>query len=111
MIQLQFTVVNNLGQNNKNDPTSHKQLQIDMKFLNSILLRELIEKIEVYHTEGSGKSKIQRIIIHYKFLGVLNIPNEFQGNNTVLETCDRVAVEYIAAKEKRHKKQQVNYLL
>ena len=80
--------------------TANVKKLFDMKFLNPILLRELIEKIEVYHTEGSGKSKIQRIIIHYKFLGVLNIPNKFQGNNVVLETRDGVAVEYIAAKEK-----------
>ncbi len=94
--------LNNLEEmaNKQKQFTANVKKLFDMKFLNPILLRELIEKIEVYHTEGSGKSKIQRIIIHYKFLGVLNIPNEFQGNNVVLETRDGVAVEYIAAKEK-----------
>ena len=94
--------LNNLEEmaNKQKQFTANVKKLFDMKFLNSILLRELIEKIEVYHTEGSGKSKMQRIIIHYKFLGVLNIPNEFQGNNVVLETRDGVAVEYIAAKEK-----------
>lgn len=93
---------------NQLDDMANKQLQFtktvqklfNMKYLNSILLRELIEKIEVYHAEGSGKSKLQRIIIHYRFLGVLDIPNEFQGNNVVLETRDGVAIEYIATKEK-----------
>ena len=76
------------------------QKLFDLKYLNPILLRELIDRIEVYHTEGSGKSKIQRIIIHYRFLGVLDIPNEFQGNNVVLETRDGVAIEYISTTKK-----------
>lgn len=42
---------------------------MEMKILNPVILKELIEKIEVYHVEGSGKNKTQRIVIHYRFVG------------------------------------------
>ena len=59
-----------------------------------------IEKIEVYNIEGTGKAKTQRIIIHYKFLGILDVPNEFSGNNVVIEPREGVCVEYIPTKGK-----------
>ena len=73
---------------------------LEMKYINPILLKELIEKIEVYNIEGSGKSKTQRIIIHYKFLGVLDVPNEISGNNVVIESREGVAVEYLPVQGK-----------
>lgn len=66
----------------------------------SIILKELIEKIEVYNIEGTGKAKTQRIIIHYKFLGILDVSNEFSGNNVVIEPREGVCVEYIPTKGK-----------
>ena len=73
---------------------------LEMKYMNPILLKELIEKIEVYNIEGSGKSKTQRIVIHYKFLGILDVPNEFSGNNVVIEPREGVAVEYLPVQGK-----------
>ncbi len=76
---------------------------LEMKYINPILLKELkelIEKIEVYNIEGSGKSKTQRIVIHYKFLGILDVPNEFSGNNVVIESREGVAVEYLPVQGK-----------
>lgn len=37
--------------------------------LTKSLLNELIDRIEVYNTEGTGKEKTQRVVIFYKFIG------------------------------------------
>jgi len=50
--------------------------------------------------KDSGKSKTQRIVIHYKFLGILDVPNEFSGNNVVVEPREGVAVEYLPVQGK-----------
>lgn len=34
----------------------------------SALLHELIERIDVYEAEGTGKNRTQRIVIHYRFI-------------------------------------------
>lgn len=57
------------------------------------LLRELIDHIEVYETEGTGKNRTQRIMIYYKFVGVIEIPDS--GNNYIADTRKGVAVEYV----------------
>ena len=57
------------------------------------LLRELIDEITVYETEGVGKNRSQRIMIHYKFIGYIEIPE--CGSNYKADTRKGVAVEYI----------------
>ena len=47
---------------------------MEMKTLNPVILRELVEKIEVYQIEGTGKNRTQRVVIHYRFVGCLQIP-------------------------------------
>jgi hypothetical protein len=47
---------------------------MEMKTLNPVILRELIEKIEVYQIEGTGKNRTQRVVIHYRFVGCPQIP-------------------------------------
>ncbi len=41
---------------------------MEMKELTPALLKELIDKIEVHETEGVGKNRTQRIVIHYRFI-------------------------------------------
>lgn len=55
------------------------------------ILQELIEKIEVHSIEGKGKNRTQKIIIHYRFIGV--IENPIKEKNIVLEARQGVAVE------------------
>jgi hypothetical protein len=72
--------------------------------LNAHILRELIEKIEVYHVEGVGRSRTQNIVIHYRFIGVLEMPkrkpNESYNSQKdpdehyVLESRQGVAINY-----------------
>lgn len=66
---------------------------VEMEHLTAPLLRELIDKIVVYETEGTGKNRSQRIVIQYKFVGVIEIP-ECPSRYTA-DTRKGVAVNYV----------------
>lgn len=68
---------------------------MQMETLTPALLNELIEKIEVHSIEGKGKNKTQKIIIHYRFVGVID--NPVKEENIILEARQGVAVEYLTA--------------
>ena len=70
---------------------------MEMQTLTPVLLRELIEKIEVHNIEGTGKNRTQRITIHYRFMGVVQIPatTKQKQKNHKLDTRRGVAVEYL----------------
>ena len=59
------------------------------------LAKELFDHIDVYESEGKGKNKTQRIVIHYRFVGV--IENPVKEKNIVLEARQGVAVENLTA--------------
>lgn len=87
--------INNLGtmQQNKNRFIGAIRRFMEMQKLTAPLLRELIDEITVYETEGVGKNRSQRIMIHYKFIGYIEIPE--CGINYKADTRKGVAVEYI----------------
>ena len=66
---------------------------MEMQRLSAPLLRELIDHIDVYETEGTGKNRTQRIMIHYKFVGVIEIPDD--GDNYTADPRQGVTVEYV----------------
>ncbi len=66
-----------------------------MENLTAPLLRELIDKIEVYEVTGKGKNKKQRIKIHYRFVGYLELPSLVRRNNYREKTRKGVELEYI----------------
>lgn len=66
---------------------------IQMDKLTTPLLRELIDHIDVYETEGTGKNKTQRIVIHYRFVGNIEIPSN--GENFKMDMRQCMAVEYL----------------
>ena len=68
---------------------------IQMDKLTTPLLRELIDHIDVYETEGTGKNKTQRIVIHYRFVGNIEIPSDKE--NLKLDMRQGMAVEYLTA--------------
>ena len=70
---------------------------MQMDELTAPLLRELIDHIEVYETQGVGKSRTQRIAIHYRFVGYIDIPAAPLTSHYISETRQGVAVEYIPA--------------
>ena len=49
---------------------------MEMKMLTKNLLTGLIDRIEVHETEGVGKNRTQRVVIYYRFVGYLEIPDE-----------------------------------
>lgn len=59
------------------------------------LLQELVEHIDVFETEGIGKGRTQRIVIYYRFVGYVELPEEAYEENYIADTRKGVAVEYI----------------
>ena len=68
---------------------------MEMQTLTPILLREVIEKIEVFPVEGKGKDRTQRVIIHYRFVGRLDIPGIIERPRFILDSRQGVAIEYL----------------
>ena len=72
---------------------------MEMKTLTPTILHELVERIDVYQTQGRGKNRTQRIVIHYNFIGVLDLPEvEEYPENVVLDSRQGVAIEYLVGK-------------
>ena len=68
---------------------------MEMQTLTPAILHELIDKIEVHHVVGVGKSRVQQIIIHYRFVGCVEIPDAPQVTHTQ-DTRKGVYVTYEA---------------
>lgn len=65
---------------------------MQMDYLTAPLLRELIDHIDVFETEGIGKNRTQRIVIYYRFVGYVEIP---AAPRHPADTRQGVAVEYL----------------
>ena len=69
---------------------------LDIQVLTRLLLQELIDHIDVFETEGTGKNRTQRIAIYYRFVGYIEIPDfSHQMHNIKNDTRRGVAVEYV----------------
>jgi len=68
---------------------------MEMQTLTPAILRELIDRIEVYETEGSGKNRTQRVVIFYRFIGYLELPEGEINPNCKADLRRGVAVEYV----------------
>ncbi|MBQ4369564.1 MAG: recombinase family protein, partial [Oscillospiraceae bacterium] len=70
---------------------------MEMETLTAPLLQELIDHIDVYETEGTGTDRIQRIVIYYRFVGYIELPEAAfrRSDNYKANTRQGVAVEYI----------------
>ena len=66
---------------------------MEMDKLTAPLLRELIDHITVYETEGTGKNRSQRVVIHYRFIGMLEYPHTEPAYTA--DTRKGVAVKYL----------------
>ena len=66
-----------------------------MDRLTAPLLREFIDRIDVFETEGTGKNRTQRIVIYYRFVGYVEIPEVSQRPRIKADTRKGVAVEYL----------------
>ncbi len=91
--------LSNLGtmQKGKEQFISAVRKFMQMETLTAPLLKELIDKIVVYETQGTGKYRTQRIVIYYRFVGYLEIPlTESEWEYYQAYTRQGVAVEYIS---------------
>lgn len=68
---------------------------MEMQTLTALLLRELIDHIDVYDTQGIGKNRTQRIVIFYRFVGYIELPESTFKDRYTADTRQGVAVEYI----------------
>lgn len=68
---------------------------MQMDYLTAPLLRELIDHIDVFETEGTGKNRTQRIVIYYRFVGYVEIPAAPRHSHYKADTRQGVAVEYL----------------
>ena len=68
---------------------------MQMDYLTAPLLRELIDRIDVFETEGIGKNRTQRIVIYYRFVGYVEIPAAPRYPHYKADTRQGVAVEYL----------------
>ncbi len=68
---------------------------MEMKTLTAPLIHELIDHIEVYEAEGEGKFKTQRIVIFYRFVGYIEIPETLSEPPITKDIRRGVAVSYI----------------
>ena len=69
---------------------------MEMRTLTNQILRELIDHIDVYEVEGTGKNRTQRVVIFYKFVGYLPIPEHLSAPNYIADLRQGVAVEYVS---------------
>ena len=68
---------------------------MEMDTLTAPLLKELIDRIEVSEVEGKGKNRKQRIVIHYRFAGYIDLEENYVESNFKQDTRQGVAIEYV----------------
>ena len=68
---------------------------MSMQTLTPIVLQELIEKIEIFNVEGKGKNRTQRLILHYRFVGCIDLPSVIPKHTYKLDSRQGVAIEYL----------------
>ena len=66
-----------------------------MQTLTPFVLQELIDKIEVFPIEGTGKNRTQRLVIHYRFVGCIDLPSIVPKHTYKLDSRQGVAIEYL----------------
>ncbi len=66
-----------------------------MQVLTPVVLQELVDKIEVFPIEGTGKNRTQRLVIHYRFVGCIDLPSIVPKHTYKLDSRQGVAIEYL----------------
>lgn len=92
--QKQLTEID-LKRQNKDSFIAAIRKFMEMKTLTAPLLTELIDHIDVYETEGTGRNRTQRIVIYYRFVGYVEIPEVPSHPHYTADTRQGVAVEHI----------------
>ena len=95
-----FELKNKLDKLNNAKSSSESFIRAIRKFmtmqtLTPIILQELIEKIEIFNVEGKGKNRTQRLIIHYRFVGCIDLPSVIPKHTYKLDSRQGVAIDYL----------------
>ena len=95
-----FELKNKLDSLNNAKSSSESFIRAIRKFMTMqthtpIILQELIEKIEIFNVEGKGKNRTQRLIIHYRFVGCIDLPSVIPKHTYKLDSRQGVAIEYL----------------
>lgn len=93
-IRKKIASLNTMQQNKDHFLTAVRKF-MEMETLTPPLLRELIDHIDVYETQGTGKHRTQRITIFYRFVGYIDIPESPEDEPYTADTRQGVAVKYI----------------
>lgn len=76
--------------------TAEKNYRADIVSTTVTELNELIDHIDVYETQETGKNKTQCLVIYYKFVGYLDIdPTQCHPDYTA-DIREGVAIEYVS---------------
>ena len=85
------------SKSSKDDFINAIKCYMEFHTLTPELVHELIDHIDVFAAEGKGKNKTQRIIIHYRFVGHISIPDDLfdKLENYKKNTRQGVEIEYL----------------
>lgn len=83
-----------------NDPQAEDRCCVlSREYSDEPVLSELIDHIDVYETQGTGKNKTQRLVIYCKyckFVGYLDIDPAQCHSNCTADLREGVAMEYVS---------------
>mgnify|MGYP004732750303 FL=1 len=80
-----------------NDPQAEDRCCVlSQEYSDEPVLSELIDHIDVYETQGTGKNKTQRLVIYYKFVGYLDIDPTQCHPNCTADIREGGAIEYVS---------------
>ncbi|MBO4322647.1 MAG: DUF4368 domain-containing protein [Clostridia bacterium] len=69
---------------------------LQVQTLSRPLLQEMVDHIDVFETEGTGKKPTQRVAIYYRFVGYIEISElPKHSHNVKADTRQGVSVEYV----------------
>ena len=78
---------------------------MEMRTLTKQVLNKLIDHIDVYEPQGTGKNKTQRLVIYYKFAGCLDIDPTRCCPNYTADIREGVAIEYVSCEPSENMKE------
>lgn len=72
-----------------------KQAAIDGEKVNSLSLKERLKNFSKDYTGGKGENRMQRIVIYYRLVGYVEIPEVVRRPNIVADTRKCVSIKYL----------------
>lgn len=71
---------------------------LQMETLTPTVLHELVERIDIHAVQGRGNNRTRKIVIHYRFVGVIDVPY-VQKTPVLMETRQGVAIRYVSGEQ------------